>query len=219
MATQLSIDYSILLRIFGKREIEAIEKKRTGQKLKQTEKNYLSRSIRPKLIAAYALANTKLLEEIQRKFAKNDAHILYNLAQYGYPFLLQKEKKAKKLEIEDLIIEILTHYPKARYIEAIPFLLLKNKWSPWKLLEQASKNNCKNKIGYLLQTAELLGNINTEAKELLEYLEKNKETHEAFLVEGEKEFLEKKSPQRIRKWNLLGRFFDEDFKRLAEVYV
>ncbi len=37
-------DFSLLPILFGKKEIEAIMKKKNGQKLKQHEKNYLSRS-------------------------------------------------------------------------------------------------------------------------------------------------------------------------------
>jgi len=39
------------------------------------------------------------------------------------------------------------------------------------------------------------------------------------LVEGDYDFLMKTSPERIKKWMLLGRFFDEDFIENARLYT
>ena len=57
----------LIARIFGKVEINTIIKKMEGKKLKQTEKNYLYRSIRPKLMAASMLAESGILKEINAK--------------------------------------------------------------------------------------------------------------------------------------------------------
>ena len=58
---------------------------------------------------------------------------------------------------------------------------------------------------------------------LLDYLKKTKEKERRYLgeepAEGCKDFLIAKSPRRIKSWNLLGRFFDQDFKKLAKVYL
>ncbi len=218
MITLYGIEETVLLTLFGKREIETIQKKINGRKLKQTEKNYLSRSIRKKVITAYRLANTTLLQDLQKR-TENDTYIEYNLNKYGYKTFILQKITAKKCSIEELIIDILIKFPKARYIEAIPIILLKNQFNPWKLLDLASQYGCKNKIGYLLETADILHKIKGENKKLLIYLEQNKEEGETFLIDGDKLFLEKTSPLRVRKWNLLGRFFDEDFKKLAEVYL
>ena len=204
-------------KIFGHVEIQTIIKKIEGKPLKQTERNYLSRSIRPKLRAAALVTQENILSEINAK-KKDSAIIEYNLAQYSYPLIILKKTRAKKLAIEELIIEILTNYPFARFIEAIPFLFLKNEIEQWKLLELAAKAGVKNKIGYLLETAFLIKPIYS-LQPLLTYLKKNKDKGMSQLVEGDYEFLLKTSPQRIKKWNLLGRFFDEDFKKLAKAYV
>ena len=132
-------------KIFGHVEIQTIIKKIEGKPLKQTERNYLSRSIRPKLRAAALVTQENILSEINAK-KKDSAIIEYNLAQYSYPLIILKKTRAKKLAIEELIIEILTNYPFARFIEAIPFLFLKNEIEQWKLLELAAKAGVKNKI-------------------------------------------------------------------------
>jgi len=93
-----------------------------------------------------------------------------------------------------------------------------NKINKLKLLELASVYGIKNKIGYLIETAMMIKEIDY-LKDLIAYLKSNKDNEESFLVEGDYEFLSKESPERVRKWNLLGRFFDEDFIRNSKVYL
>jgi hypothetical protein len=205
--------------IFGKIEIATIKKKLQNKKLKQTEKNYLSRSIRPKLIAANALHDAKLLQAIQGRRKTDEYHIIYNLSEHGYPLMAIKKKKTKILKTEQLIIEILTKYQKARYIEAIPILLLKNPINAMRLLDLASRYEVKNIIGYLLETASLLQPLSKELQALLHYLKKNKEEKNASLAQRDNIFLERTSTKRIKQWHLLGRFFDDDWKKLGEIYL
>jgi len=210
----------IIERILGKVEIATIAKKIGGKKLKQTEKNYLYRSIRPKLAAAELLSQAKILKEINKHIRKNAFEIEYNLAAYGYEMIsIQKPKgKLKKIPLEELIADILTRYSTSRYIEAIPILMIRNKINAFRLLELAVRLDIKNKIGYLLETAMMIKRL-PYLEELLLYLKEAKDKKESFLAEGDYEFLAKTSPRRIRKWNLLGRFFDEDFRKNAEIYL
>ena len=187
-----------------------------GEKLKQTERNYLSRSIRPKLIAANIICQERLLEKINRDNREDDSIIEYNLSSYGYDMVSVHKQKAKKIPIEELIARILIKHPKARFIEAIPIIMIKNNIDKYKLLEIATRYGIKNKIGYLLESASIIKPLH---KDLLEYLRKNKDEEISYLVEGDYDFLLKTSPKRIKSWNLLGRFFDEDFKKLAGVYL
>lgn len=210
----------LVRRILGKVEVDTIIKKMEGKKLKQTEKNYLSRSIRPKLAAAELLSRAKILKEINKHTRKNTFAIEYNLSAYGYELIsIQRPKRRiKKMPIEELIAEILTQHPTARYIESIPILIIKNKIDKFRLLELAAKFGIKNKIGYLIETAMMIKR-QPYLEEIFSYLEENKDAKELFLTEGDYEFLAKTSPPRIKKWNLLGRFFDEDFRKNAEVYL
>ena len=201
----------------GKVEIETIIKKIQGRKLKQTEKNYLYRSIRPKLIAARMLAETDILKKINTG-RRDSSMIEYNLSLYGFPLLVPLDKTGKKIPVEELITTILLYYPKPRYIEAIPIILIKNTINKYRLLDLASANGIKNKIGYLLETAFLIKPL-PYLQETLEYLKMNKEQKVQMLAEGDADFLAETSRQRIRKWNLLGRFFDEDFHKLAGAYL
>ncbi len=192
-----------------------------GDKLRQTEKNYLYRSIRPKLIAASMLADAGILKQINKDKKEEEFFIDYNLAAYGYRLILptgSKKRRAKKMPIEDLIVRILAKHAKARYIEAIPIIMLKNKLDKLRLLELSVKYGVKNKIGYLLETAMLLMSA-PHLKDILYYLEKNKDIYLSSLADGDRDFLIQTSPKRVRKWNLLGRFFDEDFRRNAEAYL
>ncbi len=205
-------------RIMGKVELETIRKRMEGKTLKQVERNYLSRSIRPKLIAAQILCQEHVLEGISRKQKIDTSLIEYNLSIYGYELISVHFKKSRKMPLEELIAEILVKCPSARFIEAIPILLVKNKIDSFKLLELAVKHGIKNKIGYLLETAFISRNI-PSLKGLLDYLKATQEKEISFLAEGDEEFLRKTSPKRVKNWNLLGRFFDDDFKKLAKVYL
>ena len=84
----------LILKIFGKVEVNTIIRKMEGKKLKQTEKNYLYRSIRPKLIAAEMLSQAGVLKEINRDKHEDTSLIDYNLAVYGYKLILPVKPKA-----------------------------------------------------------------------------------------------------------------------------
>lgn len=214
-------------KILGDVEIETIIKRMQGKKLKQTELNYLSRSIRPKLRAARLLTEEKILQKINKPDRSLDKKIEYNLSKYGYDMItLNKIKKQKKIPIPELISTIIIQRPKARFIEAIPVLLLKNNINKFDLIHVAIKNNIKSELGYLIETAMILAkkfDIKKDFRDLLEYLRNNKEKEIKYLgEEKDKEymgFVSKASPKRIRGWNLIGRFFDEDFIRSAEGYI
>ncbi|MBN2423365.1 hypothetical protein JXB41_09140 [Candidatus Woesearchaeota archaeon] len=214
-------------KILGKVEVNTIIKRIKGKPLKQTERNYLSRSIRPKLLAARILTQEKLLEKINRPDKSLEKKIIYNLNKYGYTLItIMKLKKQKIIKIEDLIGIIITKQPKPRYIEAIPVILLKNKIDLFKLAEVAFKYNIKNQIGYLVETAIIIAKklkIKHDLNKILEYLQNNKEKHKEFLGEEKddlyKNFLIKTTPPRMKKWNLLGRYFDNDFIKNTEAYL
>src|SRR3989344_5919296 len=212
-----ALKHEAVRKILGKVEIFTIIKKMEGRKLKQTERNYLYRSIRPKLIAANILASENILKEINKSKKDEDYIIEFNLSNYGYELISLKKKKAKIMPIEELIIKIIMKQ-KARFIEAIPILIIKNKINKLKLLELASVYGIKNKIGYLIETAMMIKEMDY-LKDLISYLKSNKDNEESFLVEGDYEFLSKEYPERVRKWKLLGRFFDEDFIRNSKVYL
>jgi hypothetical protein len=218
MAKLEALKHETVRKILGKVEIETIVKKIEGIRLKQTERNYLYRSIRPKLVAASILAQENILGEINRDNREDASAIEYNLYHYGYEMISLKKKKGKIIPIEELIVKILVKFPKARYIEAIPIIIIKNRIDKFKLLELASNYGIKNKIGYLLETAMVIKRMNY-LKDLLSYLYLNKDDETSFLVEGDYEFLSRESPARVRKWKLLGRFFDEDFVENAKVYL
>lgn len=213
-----ALKHEAVRKILGRVEIETIIKKMEGRRLKQTERNYLYRSIRPKLVAASILAQENILREINKDNREDASIIEHNLSLYGYELIFLKKKKWKVIPLEQLIIKILVKFPKARFIEAIPIIIINNHIDKFKLLELASNYGVKNKIGYLLETAMMIKPINY-LKGLLSYLDSNKDNEISFLVEGDYEFLFRESPARVRKWKLLGRFFDEDFFRNAKVYL
>jgi len=217
----------MLGRIMGRVEVDTIIKRMEGKKLKQVERNYLSRSIRPKLIAAKLLTEQKILEKIRRPDKSLDEKIIYNLSRCGYEIICLREiKKQGKILLEELIAIILTKSPKPRFIEAIPILLLRNNIDKFKLVEIAYRYDVNNQLGYLIEIAMMLAKkfkIKKDISNLLDYLRKNKEKRIKYLGEERdsayREFLLKTSPPRIKKWNLLGRFFDDDFVKIAEVHL
>jgi hypothetical protein len=215
---------AILRKLFGKVEIETIIKKIRGKKLRQVERNYLSKSIRPKLRMINLISELNILGKISRPKEKiTRPEIIYNLSRFGYDLIIVKRiKLQRKISLEELTINILIDDPKPRFIEAIPIILLKNKVNEFKLLELAAKYHLKNEIGYLIETA-LMIKEKKELRGLLYYLKRTKEKEKRVLGEEMseewKQFLVRKSPKRIRSWNLLGRFFDQDFKKLARSYI
>lgn len=217
-------DQEPLQLLFGEREIETLMKKRAGKLLTQTERNYLSASIRPKLRAIHAIEQLHLLPEVNRRkedISRQD--IVFNLSFFGYELITPYASgKGKKMSLEELIMQILLRFPKARFIEAIPILLLKNPIDAFRLLELATRWHLKNQLGFLLETALTLGK-KKELESLLAYLRKTKERELHLLGEdlgkGYKEFLAKTSPPRMVFWHLLGRFFDQDFKTAARTYL
>ncbi|MFH1592984.1 MAG: hypothetical protein ABIB47_06490 [Candidatus Woesearchaeota archaeon] len=219
-------------RILGKVEIKTIIKRIEGKRLTQIERNYLSRSIRPKLIGAAILSQENILEKIGRPKAKiTKSQILYNLTFYGYDLITAyKIPKQKILEIEELIAKILINLPEARLIEGIPILIIKNKIDTFELLETAIKYDLKNQIGYLLQIAFIIGkqlgmlNKINYLKRLLNYFKEERDEEISILGQDVKddvymEFLKKTSPRLIKEWNLLGRFYEKDFIKNAELYL
>jgi len=217
-------DKELLRKLFGKVEIETMLKKMQGKTLRQTERNYLSKSIRPKLRAISGIAGLHLLEKIHKGRERiTTPDIIYNLSRYGYDLIsFRKPIHEKKMALEELMVEIIINHPQPRFIEAIPMLLLKNNINQFKLLELATTYHLKNEMGYLIETAFMIKR-KKELVTLLHYLQKSKEKERKILGEdlGEeyKQFLMRDSPPRIKSWNLLGRFFDHDFKTLAKGYV
>lgn len=213
----------MLETIFTKTELSTIDKRIKNINLTQTERNYLSRSIRPKILAARIISSWDGLHKLT--LCKNmDSLINYNLKSYGYGLFSKAETK-KKIRLEELIILILTRSQKARYIEAIPILLIKNKVNPLRLLDLALKYNLVNQIGYLVETSIIIAKkhkIKTGLEELLEYLASIKQDKDDFITRSDssyREFLMATSPPRLRLWRLYGRFYDEDFFELSKVYL
>ena len=212
--------------LLGKVEIDTLIKRIQGRRLTQVERNYLSHSIKPKLLAARILTSMDLLGKIGRQQKDVEKTIAYNLSRLGYSLLLEKEMIGNKLSIENLIVSILTQCPKARFIEAIPFLLLKNKADPFILAGLCTQNGIGNKMGYLLEVTRLIAlkrGRELPLQEFYHHLEKEKTHEEDYLGERRDElyhqFLIKTTPPRLRKWNLLGRFYDDDFFHLSEALL
>ncbi|MFH0700959.1 MAG: hypothetical protein V2A62_00820 [Candidatus Woesearchaeota archaeon] len=219
------LDKLLLRKLFGKVEIETILKRIRHQPLSQVERNYLSRSVRPKLRAIQEMFHFNLLKTIDPQREKNSRQeIISSLSHYGYDLIsLSKGKtKQRKICLEELIILILRDFPEPRFIEAIPILLIKNKIDSFQLLELCTKYHLKNEIGFLVETA-LLIHKKEELQELRDYLKKNKDKEKRILGEEQpdkiKEFMVHNTPPRMLSWNLWGRYFDEDFINAAEGYL
>lgn len=166
-----------------------------------------------------------LIEHLKIKMQPiNKKRIIYNLSYYNYDLIsYEKIKKYNIMPIENLIIEILTRYPEARFIEAIPFLIIKNKIDFFELYRKAYEFKLINKIGFLLKNAFIIAKkkgINIDyLKNLLKELKDKKEKQIQYLssFQEDKEFLEKTTTPLMKEWNLRGRFSTEDF--LKEAYT
>lgn len=147
--------------------------------------------------------------------------ILYNLSHYGYDLiLLRKTGKHQILPIEELIIQILIRFPEARFIEAIPALILKNRIDKFELYRQTYDYGLTNKIGFLLEIALLIAKrkgINLAyLDDLLRQLKlKKQEATQYFSMLQDRKFLEKNTPEEMKKWNLIGLFSIKDIQEAA----
>ena len=157
------------------------------------------------------------IEQIDREM------ILDNLSFYGYDLISYGDIKKKKIiKIEDLIFEILTKFPEARFIEAIPTLMVFNKINPFELYKKAHEFGLINKIGFLLENAfgiaKKIGKDIFYLKSLLNELkEKKSDKIDYFSSFKDKSFLERTTPSFLKKWNLLGNFSKSDF--FKEAYI
>lgn len=147
--------------------------------------------------------------------------IIYNLSYYGYDLIsIKKIRKSRPIPMEDLIIEILTRHPEARFIEAIPTLMIKKKIDKFELYRKACDYGLINKIGFLLNIsfiiAKRLKKDIVYLKELLNKLKAKKEKKiQYFSTIKDKKFLDRTTPKIMESWNLRGRFFVEDFYKEA----
>lgn len=149
--------------------------------------------------------------------------IIYNLSYYGYDLIsVKKIKKSKIIPLDDLIVEILIRYPEARFIEAIPTLIIKKKIDKFELYRKACDYGLVNKIGFLLNISFIIAkklkkNI-SYLKELLNKLKNKKEKKiQYFSTIKDKKFLDRTTPKIMALWNLRGRFLLEDFYK--EAYI
>ena len=151
----------------------------------------------------------------------NRGEVIYNLSHYGYELIsLKKIKKSKIMPLEELIIEILIRYPEARFIEAIPLLLIKNKINPYELYKKAFNYSLINKIGFLLNISFILAKKQKKdidyLKDLLNQFRIGKEGKTQYFSNlKNKKFLEEATPEIMKKWNLRGRFSIKDFYKEA----
>ncbi|MBS3137580.1 hypothetical protein J4232_04040 [Candidatus Woesearchaeota archaeon] len=143
--------------------------------------------------------------------------IIYNLSCYGYDLIsVEKIKKANRIEIEELIMIILIQYPQARFIEAIPTILLKNDINQFELYRKSYDYGLINKIGFLLEIASKIAKKKKigfeQYSNLLQQFRKMKSSETIYFTTlTNVKLLEKNIPFIMRQWNLLGRFSLEDF--------
>lgn len=152
------------------------------------------------------------------RFEKIDRNtILYNLSCYGYDLITtERIGKKKILVLEDLFIQILIRYPEARFIEAIPTLMLKNTINKFELYRKACDYGLVNKMGFLTDMACRIsrqsGKRKKDLEELLSAFKQKKDASiQYFSTLKDKSFLERTSPKIMKDWNLRGRFSFEDF--------
>ena len=148
------------------------------------------------------------------KIGRDD--ILFNLSHYGYDLITRKKMKPRKIiPLNDLIIDILLRFPEARFIEAIPLLIIKNKIDQFELYRKAYDYSLINEMGFLLEISIRLSK-KPVLKGLLDELKRQKQDKiRYFTTIKDRDFLEKNTPAIMRKWNLRGLFSIDDFRKEA----
>lgn len=143
--------------------------------------------------------------------------ILYNLSCYGYDLITtEKTGKKKFLALEDLLVQILIRYPEARFIEAIPTLMIKNELNKFELYRKTCDYGLINKMGFLTDIAcrisRKAGRRKKDLEELFNAFSQKKDASiQYFSALKSKGFLEGTTSKIMRSWNLRGRFSFGDF--------
>ncbi len=181
-------------------------------------------------VLEYLLANNEIVLKDNRKLecitineelglkAIDRETILHNLSHYGYDLIsLKRLRKNNILPIEELIIQILIRFPEARFIEAIPILIIKNRIDAFELYRKAYDYGLLNKIGFLLEMSFRIArkkgrNISYLSSLLRQLKSKKQATIQRFSTLNDESFLGKNTPQEMRNWNLLGMFSISDFQ-------
>jgi hypothetical protein len=149
----------------------------------------------------------------------NREDIISSLSHYGYDIIsLKKIRKQKAISLNDLIIDILIRHPEARFIEAIPTLMIKNKIDYFELYRKAYDYGLVNALGFLIEVSFILAGKKDIGylKPLLAELKKQRDDRIHYVGDiREKDFLEKRTPDIMRKWNLRGMFSIDDFRKEA----
>jgi len=146
--------------------------------------------------------------------------IIFTLSHYGYELISYKPiHKAKLISIEDLMMAILIKFPEARFIEAIPILLINKRIDSFELYRKTYDFGLINKMGYLLEIALIIAkkfkrDISYLKLLLLAFEQKKNEHVQFFSMLQNRKFLERTTPELMKKWNLRGRFMLEDFVKV-----
>jgi hypothetical protein len=148
----------------------------------------------------------------------NRESILASLSQYGYDLVRSGIRRTGSIiPLEDLVIEILIRFPEARFIEAIPLLLVKNRLNTFELYRKAYQTGLINQLGFLTEVAiSLARKLDREKpalQSLLDHLRAAMCKRTSAL--GRTDLQAKHTPRGMKRWRLKGHFVLEDFAKEA----
>mgnify|MGYP001571230789 FL=1 len=213
----------IVPAIFTTRQFNVLIKKLGNEELSQTERNYLSNSIKSKL---RAVSGIKHLNFYQIYFKERKKKLLNSiLASYkksGIDLFGYKGIKGKAIAPTEVVKSVLNNYQwlDARVIDLLPVYILKNenRINFFEIYDFAVENSLVNFTGYVFDIAQKHLH-DAGFRKFLATLEHKKD--KLYIARDERylkiaEFIE--SDAISRKWNIITLNSEKDYEKYFELY-
>ena len=207
--------------LFTEIQYRVLLKQLQRQKLTQTEKNYLSKAIKAKLIAAAQIKHINIFRQQRRKKGIQAAivasYLKSGIGLFGYH---RKTRAMPPVAAVKAVLENIDQLD-ARIADLLPVYIFKNqdKINLFEIYSYAVENSLTNLTGYLFEIVQK-HQFSRELKEFLSCLEKQKEN---MPVLRDQRYLQIagsiKQDFLSRKWNIITLNTLEDYKRYFAEYT
>ncbi len=210
--------------IFTTRQFNVLIKRLEKKQLSQTERNYLSNSIKSKLRAVSGLkhlnflqiyfkeSKKKLLSHIIASYKKSDINL------FGYENI-----KAKAISAAEVVKSVLNNYQEfdARIVDLLPVYILKNKdkINLFEVYDFAVENGSVNLTGYVFEIVQK-HSYSKKFKNFLAALENRKDR--LYIARDERYLKIIDSIEQgdvSRKWNIITLNKEKDYEKYFELYA
>mgnify|MGYP001560737334 CR=1 FL=1 len=210
--------------IFTSKQFNVLIKRLENKKLSQTERNYLSNSIKSKL---KAILEIKHLNFFQIYFRKNKKKILnsvvYSYLKSGINLFGYENIKGKAISATEAVKSVLNNYQEldARIVDLLPVYVLKNKGkiNLFEIYDFAVENSLVNFTGYVFGIVQK----HSYCKEFKNFLAALENRKDGFYIARDERYLKIidfiEQDDISRKWNIITLNKEKDYGKYFELYA